>query len=129
MPLSAIKNIMEYGNIRLNYSLAETFYSPPKVAFHARHIVRERLLFMLVQLHFHLMLPFLSSFRPWYTAASSPYPKDVILLIDRSAGMGNCYLGRSNCLDVIIEAANIIIETLNPYDRVSSCVRKLIFPR
>ncbi|ELT90479.1 hypothetical protein CAPTEDRAFT_196424 [Capitella teleta] len=56
-------------------------------------------------------------FRPWYVEAATPEPKDVVVVIDISGSMKNLYQKRT-LLDIAKEAADTVITTLNPNDRV-----------
>jgi Mg-chelatase subunit ChlD len=60
--------------------------------------------------------------RPWYVEAATPESKDVVVVIDTSGSMSNSYSSRV-LMDIAKEAANTVITTLNPNDRV----RNLIF--
>ena len=62
---------------------------------------------------------FISFNRPWYVATASPFPKDVVIVIDNSNGMGDSKLGGELLSDVAKEAAGIALDTLNGKDRVS----------
>ena len=66
----------------------------------------------------HFMHIFMSSFRrPWYVETSSPIPKDVVLVIDKSLSMTDTY-DQVSLLSIAKRAAISVIETLNPRDRV-----------
>ncbi|XP_039253566.2 VWFA and cache domain-containing protein 1-like [Styela clava] len=56
--------------------------------------------------------------RPWYVKANVPEPKDVVILIDKSNSMGSLYSGKT-LLDIAKEASQIVVNTLNPRDRVA----------
>ncbi|ELU16027.1 hypothetical protein CAPTEDRAFT_193020 [Capitella teleta] len=56
-------------------------------------------------------------FRPWYVEAATPESKDVVVVIDTSGSMSNPYSSRV-LMDIAKEAANTVITTLNPNDRV-----------
>ncbi|XP_077996465.1 VWFA and cache domain-containing protein 1-like [Glandiceps talaboti] len=56
-------------------------------------------------------------FRPWYVEAVSPEPKNLVVVIDRSASMEIKY-GRKTLMQIAIDAAITVLETLNPNDRV-----------
>ena len=59
--------------------------------------------------------------RPWYVAAAVPEPKDVVIVIDRSGSMLSAVRGTGRTrLDIAKEAVNIVLDTLNPTDRVSA---------
>ena len=51
--------------------------------------------------------------RPWYVETATPNPKDVVLVIDTSGSMS------ATRLNVTKEAANTVLNTMNPRDRVS----------
>ncbi|CAH1780663.1 unnamed protein product, partial [Owenia fusiformis] len=51
-------------------------------------------------------------FRPWYAEAVVPASKDVIIVIDKSGSMG------TTLMDTAKRAANTVLETMNPNDRV-----------
>ena len=57
-------------------------------------------------------------YRPWYVEAATPSSKDVIMLVDISGSMLNDFEGR-NYLFIAKEAAETVLDTLNPKDRVS----------
>jgi Mg-chelatase subunit ChlD len=50
--------------------------------------------------------------------AATPEAKDVVIVIDTSGSMGNLY-GSQTLISIAKEAANTVIDTLNPNDRVS----------
>ena len=57
--------------------------------------------------------------RPWYSFAAT-YPKDIIVMIDKSQSMLATYLSSGEKkLAVAIKAAQSAIESLNPNDNVS----------
>ncbi|ELU16026.1 hypothetical protein CAPTEDRAFT_193019 [Capitella teleta] len=56
-------------------------------------------------------------FRPWYVEAATPESKDVVVVIDTSGSMSDSYSSRV-LMDIAKEAANTVITTLNPNDRV-----------
>ena len=60
-------------------------------------------------------------YRPWYVEASTPVPKDIIIIIDRSGSMND-----DNHMSTAKEAAKTVIGTLNPNDRVGMTVRQCI---
>ncbi len=67
--------------------------------------------------------------RPWYVAAASPQPKDVILIIDRSYSMEILTSGEHKLIDIAKAAAATVVNTLNPRDRVRElCVHGLHGP-
>ena len=49
--------------------------------------------------------------RPWYVEAAAKEPKDIVILIDISNPM-------KAALDLAKAAAIVVLETLNPNDRV-----------
>nr|XP_039264048.1 VWFA and cache domain-containing protein 1-like isoform X1 [Styela clava] len=53
-------------------------------------------------------------FRPWYVQASAPIPKDTVILIDMSGSME-----KENRMIAAIHAANTILSSLTPDDRVA----------
>lgn len=53
-------------------------------------------------------------FRPWYVQTSTSWPKDIVLLIDRSHSMKDFHR-----MESAIHAAETIIESLGPDDRIS----------
>jgi len=58
--------------------------------------------------------------RPWYSFAATS-PKDIIIMIDKSQSMLSTYLSTGQTkLNVAIQAAKTVIESLNPNDKVSS---------
>ena len=56
--------------------------------------------------------------RPWYNAAATPAPKNVIILLDSSTSMAK-YLKRAK------EMAKVVLGTLNPNDKVEN--RKVFY--
>ena len=50
---------------------------------------------------------------------ASPRPKDLVVMVDKSGSMKVHHNGRS-LMDIAIDAATTVINTLNPNDRVSS---------
>ncbi|XP_078487608.1 VWFA and cache domain-containing protein 1-like [Ciona intestinalis] len=50
-------------------------------------------------------------FRPWYVQANVPKPKQVVIVIDKSASMGITNMNLAK------EAAKSVVSTLNPQDR------------
>ena len=50
-------------------------------------------------------------YRPWYVEAAAKEPKDIVILIDISNPM-------KTALDLAKAAAIVVLETLNPNDRV-----------
>jgi hypothetical protein len=59
--------------------------------------------------------------RPWYVEAATPTPKDVLIVLDISRSMSNWYKPYADTTLLKMEqtAAIIVVETLNPNDRVS----------
>jgi len=55
--------------------------------------------------------------RPWYSSAAT-YPKDLVIMIDKSQSMTSNF-GTESRLYYAIKAAQYVLETLNPYDHVS----------
>ncbi|CAK8690074.1 unnamed protein product [Clavelina lepadiformis] len=53
-------------------------------------------------------------FRPWYVQASSPKPKDVVIVLDQSGSMMTY-----NRMDVAKKAATTVLHGLSPDDRTS----------
>ena len=53
-------------------------------------------------------------YRPFYVETATPEAKDVVLVIDTSASM----VGQ-NKINIAREAANTVLETMNPKDQVS----------
>ncbi|KAJ7382932.1 hypothetical protein OS493_031707 [Desmophyllum pertusum] len=51
-------------------------------------------------------------YRPWYVETATPEPKDVVLVIDTSGSMS------TTLMNVAKEAANTVLSTMNPRDRV-----------
>ena len=56
-------------------------------------------------------------FRPWYPPAATPSYKDVVIVIDVSGSMGTS-AGSTTRMALAIQAANTVLATLNPNDRV-----------
>ena len=52
------------------------------------------------------------SYRPWYIASATPHPKDVVLLVKNNLFPQDSVRARQ------YEAADIILRTLNPKDKV-----------
>ncbi|XP_033726771.1 VWFA and cache domain-containing protein 1-like [Pecten maximus] len=57
-------------------------------------------------------------FRPFYVATATPVHKDVVIIIDRSGSMASPFNGVT-LMKIAQDAANTVLETLNPNDRVS----------
>ncbi|XP_069121602.1 VWFA and cache domain-containing protein 1-like isoform X2 [Argopecten irradians] len=57
-------------------------------------------------------------FRPFYVATATPVHKDVVVIIDRSGSMSTTHNGVT-LMKIAQDAANTVLETLNPNDRVS----------
>ena len=55
--------------------------------------------------------------RPWYGFVAT-YPKDLVIMIDKSQSMWSDF-GKHNKLYYAIKAAQSVIDTLNPNDHVS----------
>ena len=55
---------------------------------------------------------FYYSYRPWYIASATPHPKDVVLLVKNNLFPQDSVRARQ------YEAADIILRTLNPKDKV-----------
>ena len=51
--------------------------------------------------------------RPWYVTTATPSPKNVLILLDSSSSMGY-----HNNLDVAKQTAKIVVNALNPEDKV-----------
>ena len=51
-------------------------------------------------------------YRPWFVEAAAQEPKDIVILIDISKSM-------NATLDLAKAAAIVVLQTLNPNDRVS----------
>ena len=47
--------------------------------------------------------------RPWYIETATSVDKDIVILIDKSVG---------NAIRTSLEAANTVLATMNPNDRV-----------
>ncbi|CAH1777703.1 unnamed protein product [Owenia fusiformis] len=60
-------------------------------------------------------------FRPWYVESATPEPKDVVIVIDKSGSMSHTvsHSRSMSRLDVAKDAANSVLDTLNPSDRVA----------
>ncbi|XP_077996294.1 VWFA and cache domain-containing protein 1-like [Glandiceps talaboti] len=56
-------------------------------------------------------------FRPWYVEAVSPEPKNLVVVIDKSASMKEKYGGKT-LMQIAIDAALTVLDTLNPSDRI-----------
>jgi len=56
-------------------------------------------------------------YRPWYGMAAT-YPKDLVIMIDKSRSM-TMQFGKYQKLHYAIRAALSVIEALNPNDHVS----------
>ena len=60
-------------------------------------------------------------YRPFYVEVASPQPKDLVVVIDTSGSMRTTHKGRS-LMQIAIEAATTVVDTLGPNDRVrASC--------
>ena len=61
-----------------------------------------------------------NSCRPWYVATKAPAAKDVVIAIDRSASMSitDSLASSGSRLFYAKDAANAIIDSLSPTDRV-----------
>ncbi|XP_021351428.1 VWFA and cache domain-containing protein 1-like isoform X1 [Mizuhopecten yessoensis] len=57
-------------------------------------------------------------FRPFYVATATPVHKDVVVILDQSGSMAGLYNGVT-LMKIAQDAANTVLETLNPNDRVS----------
>ena len=55
---------------------------------------------------------FYYSYRPWYIASATPHPKDVVLLVKNNLFPQDSVRARQ------YEAADVILRTLNPKDKV-----------
>ena len=63
---------------------------------------------------------FLIYLRPWYVETTTPEPKDMVIVIDRSSVMESQSSSDTKTLmDVAIDAARTVLNTLTPNDRVS----------
>ena len=58
-------------------------------------------------------------FRPWYVETATSIPKDIVILIDRTKSMVD-----TGAFFIAKDAAEIVISTLNPRDRVN-CREKI----
>ncbi|KAI0210265.1 VWFA and cache domain-containing protein 1 [Lamellibrachia satsuma] len=58
-------------------------------------------------------------FRPFYVGVASPQPKDLVVVIDTSGSMRSTHKGRS-LMQIAIEAATTVVDTLGPNDRTPS---------
>ncbi|KAI0210267.1 hypothetical protein LSAT2_005007 [Lamellibrachia satsuma] len=56
-------------------------------------------------------------YRPFYVEVASPQPKDLVVVIDTSGSMRTTHKGRS-LMQIAIEAATTVVDTLGPNDRV-----------
>ncbi|KAI0214694.1 hypothetical protein LSAT2_000185 [Lamellibrachia satsuma] len=54
---------------------------------------------------------------PFYVDVSSPQPKDLVVVVDTSGSMRITHQGRS-LMQIAIEAASTVVDTLGPNDRV-----------
>ncbi|XP_077994597.1 VWFA and cache domain-containing protein 1-like [Glandiceps talaboti] len=59
-----------------------------------------------------------SRYRPWYVESATSEPKNVVLVVDKSQSMNLEYQGRT-LLAIAKEAANTVIDTMNPSDKVN----------
>ncbi|KAI0239289.1 Voltage-dependent calcium channel subunit alpha-2/delta-3 [Lamellibrachia satsuma] len=57
-------------------------------------------------------------FRPFYVEVASPQPKDLVVVVDTSGSMRTTHKGRS-LMEIAINAASTVVDTLGPNDRVS----------
>ena len=57
--------------------------------------------------------------RPWY-GFTATYPKDMVILIDKSRSMRNQF-GSHTRMFFGIRATKAVIDSLNPNDNVRSC--------
>ena len=58
-------------------------------------------------------------YRPWYVQTATPQAKDVVIVIDRSGSMkSSISSGGQTLMEVAVDAAITVVDTLNPDDRV-----------
>lgn len=55
--------------------------------------------------------------RPWYVQGIAPEGKDVVIILDRSGSMENKH-GTKTLMDIAIDAASTVMDSLNSKDRV-----------
>ena len=59
-------------------------------------------------------------FSPWYAEGASGRPKDIVIVVDKSGSMSK-YIDKSGSMtmmNIAMEATTVVIQTLNPNDRV-----------
>lgn len=57
--------------------------------------------------------------RPFYVEAVTPRPKDIVVIVDKSGSMGTAYHNGRTLMQIAKEAAQTVIDTAGPDDRVS----------
>ena len=62
--------------------------------------------------------------RPWYVEGIAPEPKDIVLIIDKSGSMADI-IGNKTLIQIAVSAAESVLNSLNPNDRVSYLTKKL----
>jgi len=59
--------------------------------------------------------------RPWYVTTATPSPKNIIILLDCSTSMGFY-----NSLEAAKDSAKVVLNTLNPLDKVRKFINLII---
>ena len=62
--------------------------------------------------------------RPWYVEGIAPEPKDIVLIIDKSGSMADI-IGNKTLIQIAVSAAESVLNSLNPNDKVSYLTKKL----
>ena len=91
---------------------------------HIDSFVNEGRFSWLIHIYIYNLKYFLSTSRPWYAEAAAQEPKDVVLVIDTSETLEGASIALAKA------AAIIVLETLNPNDRVqrTSDIHLTYFP-
>nr|XP_006816526.1 PREDICTED: VWFA and cache domain-containing protein 1-like [Saccoglossus kowalevskii] len=58
-------------------------------------------------------------YRPWYVETATSDPKNVVILIDNSGSMSHSLSDGRTFMETAKEAANTVLDTMNPNDKVS----------
>ncbi|XP_070571541.1 VWFA and cache domain-containing protein 1-like [Ptychodera flava] len=56
--------------------------------------------------------------RPWYVETATPEPKNLVIVLQKSASMSERIDGDKTLMKVAIEAAITVLDTMNPSDRI-----------